>query len=587
MSRGWTLSLLFTFTIVLPAAILTLVALRGLQQERARAAQQFHDELRLSAIRSAANLDLEIEDLLRVLDQPWTQASQTAEVSRVPMVVVEAAPEAVSWAPAAALSYNPGPVHAVAPPADLDAAQHCELRDQAYEKALAAYRASSGAPQWSMFLQARLLRKMNRGHEAEAAWRNLLGLPDTRLGQLPSHFIARYETSPDLALLKELEDGRWPMHRTLFRYYDSELRKAAHAESRPVAAKTRLADTVATFVESPRATLPDGSFAWWRNSPSGVRAVILSQQAVLASIWPRVALPRLNFGLTGEADAIRPRSFARGWGIRMDTSAPPQLAAFDRQRRWFEAMLALMLGLIAFGAHFLFKAVRHEMETARQQAEFVATVSHEFRSPLTGLRQLVDLLERGRVGSEDRKREYYGMMAGECARLTRLVENLLDFSRLESEKKAYSFELLDPQALLTEIAEGFRHERVSLELNIPASLPLIRADRVTLATAVQNLLDNAVKYSPESSVVWLEASCANGAVAITVRDRGVGIAPSEQSRIFDRFYRVPGAMSKKVKGAGIGLALVQRITRAHGGRVSLESQPGEGSAFTLHFEVAS
>jgi two-component system, OmpR family, phosphate regulon sensor histidine kinase PhoR len=214
----------------------------------------------------------------------------------------------------------------------------------------------------------------------------------------------------------------------------------------------------------------------------------------------------------------------------------------------------------------------------------VATVSHEFRSPLTGIRQLAELLDSGIVHADNRRREYYRLIVQESDRLTHLVENLLDFSRLEANRKQYRMEeAIDASTWLADTAAATRNARLSAD--IPAGLPSVRGDREALASAVVNLVDNAIKYSPPDSPVRLAAQSVNGRLSISVTDWGPGIALEEQGRIFDRFYRGCGDLTRRVKGAGIGLSLVKRIIEDHGGNVSVASCPDEGSTFTIELKT--
>jgi signal transduction histidine kinase len=219
------------------------------------------------------------------------------------------------------------------------------------------------------------------------------------------------------------------------------------------------------------------------------------------------------------------------------------------------------------------------------QADFVSTVSHEFRSPLTGVRQLAELLDSGLVSSEDRKKEYYRLILQESGRLTRLVENLLDFSRLEAGRKQYNMTRLDTTAWLDEVAGAVRDPRLVVDLD--PCLPPILGDRDALSSAVANLIDNALKYSPRESPVSLTAAASGGDIRVSVADAGPGIPASERARIFDKFYRGQGDPAERVKGAGIGLSLVRRIVEDHGGTVTLESREGEGSVFTLQLKTES
>jgi signal transduction histidine kinase len=225
------------------------------------------------------------------------------------------------------------------------------------------------------------------------------------------------------------------------------------------------------------------------------------------------------------------------------------------------------------------------MEIARLRADFVSTVSHEFRSPLTGIRHLGEMLLDGRATDPEKQRGYFRMIVQESGRLARLVENVLDFSRMEEGRREYTFEPLDPTPWLRNLAADFNAEiapgGIMVEANIPDGLPQVSADGQALGSAVRNLLDNAVKYSPGQKTVWLAAAAEAGTIRIAVRDRGVGISEQDRKHIFDRFYRAGGDISKRVKG------LVQHIVSAHGGTVECRSRVGEGSTFTVRLPVAA
>jgi two-component system phosphate regulon sensor histidine kinase PhoR len=182
------------------------------------------------------------------------------------------------------------------------------------------------------------------------------------------------------------------------------------------------------------------------------------------------------------------------------------------------------------------------------------------------------------------------MIVQESDRLARLVENILDFSRMEEGRREYRYEPLDPTPWLRKLAADFEAEiavsGVAVEADIADGLPAVSADREALGSAVRNLLDNAVKYSPGAKTVWLDASAEGGEIRIAVRDRGVGISEQDRKHIFDRFYRADGEISKRVKGAGLGLSLVRYIVTAHGGTVECQSRVGEGSTFKIRLPAA-
>jgi signal transduction histidine kinase len=251
-------------------------------------------------------------------------------------------------------------------------------------------------------------------------------------------------------------------------------------------------------------------------------------------------------------------------------------------------MLAIVLALLVFGGYFTLHTARSELAVAQMKSDFVSTVSHEFRSPLAGLHQIGEMLRDGRV-LEASRQDYYEMIVAETQRLRRLVENILDFSRMEDGRKQYHFELLEPTSWLREVAEDFRGQVAragfAVEANIPAGLPTIVADRETLTSAVHNLLDNAVKYSRDSRTVRVEAVADGDDLAISVRDRGTGIRDEDRPHIFEKFFRGGGETARRVKGAGLGLNLVQHIVTAHGGAIDFETREGEGSTFTIRLKV--
>jgi signal transduction histidine kinase len=243
-------------------------------------------------------------------------------------------------------------------------------------------------------------------------------------------------------------------------------------------------------------------------------------------------------------------------------------------------------GVLAFGSFATVRLVRRELRIAQLQSDFTATVSHEFRSPLTGIRQLGEMLLAGRAANDEpRRQQYYELICRESDRLTRLVENVLGFVRMEDGRKQYRFERIETREWLRELA-GIAAQRRTVDADLPPELPAVEGDKDALSSAVLNLLDNAIKYSPDGAPVGLQASGEGGWVTIGVRDRGRGIAPEEQRRIFDRFYRGPEAGGGPAPGVGLGLALVKRIADAHGARIRVESTPGNGSTFYLSLKAA-
>jgi signal transduction histidine kinase len=232
-----------------------------------------------------------------------------------------------------------------------------------------------------------------------------------------------------------------------------------------------------------------------------------------------------------------------------------------------------------------------EMEAVQLKSDFVAAVSHEFRTPLTLLRQFSDLLVEDRVSSEQERRRYYGALQRGTRRLTRLVEDLLDFGRMEAGSRAYRFQRLDAQQWFGSVTKEFADEvqnkgyRLEVSWSCPSRL-VLQADEEAIGRAFWNLLDNAVKYSPGCKTIWVSADCEGGRVTIGVRDQGVGVPIDEQRAIFRKFVRGAATNTQVVKGTGLGLALVEQIVEAHGGEVRLVSAVGDGSTFSIVLPAA-
>jgi signal transduction histidine kinase len=254
-----------------------------------------------------------------------------------------------------------------------------------------------------------------------------------------------------------------------------------------------------------------------------------------------------------------------------------------------QRFLLLGTGLVAVfltaGAYFSVRAIRREIEVARMQSDFVSAVSHEFRSPLTSIRQLSELLDLGRVPSEERRATYYKTLVRETARLQRLVEGLLNFGRMEAGARSYRFERVDAAWLARAVATEFETQVAgagrSIELNGPEAECVLKADPEALTVALRNLIDNALKYSPDEKRVWVDWRSEGEFIAISVRDRGLGVPASERKAIFGKFVRGQAAAIANVKGSGVGLAMVRHIVAAHGGQIQVDSEPGQGSTFTM------
>jgi two-component system phosphate regulon sensor histidine kinase PhoR len=255
-----------------------------------------------------------------------------------------------------------------------------------------------------------------------------------------------------------------------------------------------------------------------------------------------------------------------------------------RRRTWLVAALGLLCLLVLAGGYVTARAIGRELAVARLQADFVASVSHEFRTPLTSLRQFTDLLNDAEV-PEEKRRGFYAAQARATDRLQRLVESLLDFRRMEAEAHPYQRRRLVVAELLDDVVMEFRREveprGFAVELDAAPDSAVVEADPEALSLAIWNLLDNAVKYSGDSRQVRVSLSREGGGVALAVRDAGMGIPRDEQREVFRKFVRGREAKRRSIKGTGLGLAMVKHIVEGHGGHIEVESVPGAGSTFRV------
>jgi len=261
-------------------------------------------------------------------------------------------------------------------------------------------------------------------------------------------------------------------------------------------------------------------------------------------------------------------------------------------RRWAMGKMALIgfIDLMLAGGLFLvYGNVRREMHLSRLKSDFVANVSHELKTPLALIRLFAETLELGRVPNEDKAKQYYRVINKESHRLTQLINNILDFSRIEAGRKEYRFATTDVARVVHEVVDAYRfqieQQGFELSVDLPPDLPEIEMDKEAVGQALINLVNNALKYSRDDKRIRIAARAENGRVLLSVADRGIGIEKDEHKKIFEKFYRASDSLVHDTKGSGLGLSLVSHIMEAHGGSVEVESAPGAGSTFTLSLPV--
>ena len=287
----------------------------------------------------------------------------------------------------------------------------------------------------------------------------------------------------------------------------------------------------------------------------------------------------------GEAEVERPMEGAfQGLLLGMKLRGTT-LAALGQHFMHTSFLTLGALSLLLAGGIFLtYRNVSKEMALARLKSDFVSNVSHELRTPLALIRLYAETLELGRLPSSDKQHEYYSIIRKESERLSALINNILDFSRIEAGRKEYDFRETDMRELVRNTLESYRYQieqhGFTFEEQI-GDVPPLRVDREAIARSLVNLVNNALKYSQDRKYIGVHLYRENGYVKLEVVDRGIGIPPSEQHKIFEKFYRVGDPLVHNTKGSGLGLSLVQHIARAHGGEVVVDSTPGAGSKFTI------
>jgi len=256
---------------------------------------------------------------------------------------------------------------------------------------------------------------------------------------------------------------------------------------------------------------------------------------------------------------------------------------------WTIVILDIILLLAAW---FVYRAVRQEIKLAQLKSEFVANVSHEIRTPLAIINMYSETLQMDRLKSEDKKHEYYKVINTETNRLSGIVNKILNFSKIESGKRAYKFEISDLNGIVKQVVETYQHHFKTKEFSCKTYFYqdklTIKADREAVTDAIINLIDNAIKYSSDKKQIDIKTGLEKDNIYAEVKDYGIGIENKDQKLVFEKFYRVTsGNLAYKAQGSGIGLSIVKHIMEAHGGSVALESIPGKGSTFRLNFPKMS
>jgi len=279
------------------------------------------------------------------------------------------------------------------------------------------------------------------------------------------------------------------------------------------------------------------------------------------------------------------------WKIELFQAPAKGLEILDLRRNFYFWTILTLIVVLAFGAFLIVRTIGHEIEILKIKSDFVSSVSHEFKTPLTSIRALVERLVDGKVRDGAKMDQYFSIIAQDTDKLTRLVNNLLDFSKIEEGKKRYIFSDTDIVRIATEQVQGFKKEQVlggpEIRLEIAGEIPNLQADADALSRALANLLSNAVKFTPAGKTIRVGLSSDGENVILEVEDEGIGIHPDEAGKIFEKFFQGRNALAQSTRGTGLGLTLVKHVVEAHGGRVLVESRLGLGSKFSLIFPIKS
>ncbi len=630
-SRG--LLILFAAVVAVPAATLVFLGVRLLQQDRELAHQRRAEILEQASDRAVRALEDDLAAVQRHLSDPsWRSAQAPSGAACVLMARNE-----VRAIPTSSLAYYPVVPAMKEPPAaafhDLEAA---EFRTRELPKALEFGRrlARSADPlvrAGALLREARILRKMDRAADALPIYGTLASHTTVSIDGWPADLVARRtrcllleklargsELRQEAAALDaDLDSGRWILDSESYRYVSSQLDEWLGASRRTRAGREDIAAAAEWLYrqwtgasgselrsDGARALTVDGRTITvvWRSAGGRLNA-FLGGQEHLDGVWlakGRKAAGPADVALLVATDQGAPRApvatdqltsrhsaadTGLPWTLVVTLGRDVDAARFEGRRRMLLAGLIAVLVLVAAGSYFVIRSRNREMALARLQSDFTAAVSHEFRTPLTALRQFNELLDETADLTPEKRRIYNQAQARATERLHRLVESLLDFGRMEAGKRPYTLQRVDAGALVRDVVQEFRREiegrGFDLRCSVEPGEHHIDADAEALARAIWNLLDNAVKYSADERKIDVSVGRTSGEVSISVRDHGIGIPAGDEKRIFQKFVRLDAATSRGIKGSGIGLAMVQHIVAAHGGTLRVASVEREGSTFTI------
>lgn len=548
------------------------------------------------------------------MEQRLTDVAEWSGLATEAAYVVSVGSADVQTIPEARLPYHPFVAALPEAPEELfRAIQDDEFRPGTRENAIAKYRdlARSAETVVRAGADMRLARALRKAGKVEAAldvYRDLSRQDGVGVGipGVPAELIGRAKLCELLAELKrpenlreeaaalaaDLAGGRWRLERAAYLKYLRDAHRWLGAGSgREV---LRFEDKSGIVV--------------WRTTAERFTALVAAPQylerVLSPDLAPLLTSQELDVALRDEdgrsvfGQPAPPGPFVTEraasetglpWTLAVWNVHPEiDLSRANARRRVLLGGLALALVVVSTGSYVVGRAVTRELAVARLQSDFVAAVSHEFRTPLTSLRQATELLADGRLSDAEDMAGAFETQARATDRLQRLVESLLDFGRIEAGRKQFRRQRLElgpwVRSVVDEARRDFDRVNGHIELRVhdgKEAPPDVHADPDALGYALRNLIENGIKYSLENPHVWVDVSREKGHATIDVRDEGPGIPANEQKAIFRKFVRGAASKVNGIKGTGVGLTMANEIVRAHGGTIRLKSAPGKGSTFTI------
>jgi len=459
-------------------------------------------------------------------------------------------------------------------------AERLEFAEGSSEQALGLYERlsadSNAAIRAGALLRlGRTLRKLGREQAATETYKALSKMGNVSAGGFPAELAGWDGQKRFQQIADGIDHGKWLLSRGAAEFYRER------ATDGPKPASWLLAEALSQVWGKEVLWMSEEgklrALAMWRLSANGSAGLVADADAFVKPLMPAgYGFALLTNGKRTEGVARTLGDAANPWLLQL-SFAGGATSGFGSSL--LIGMLAMVMLFLWATTYFMARAIQREAEAAQLQSDFVASVSHEFRSPLTTVRQLAEMLEMGQVPNDERRQKYYQVLTSESRRLQRLVETLLNFGKLESGVHQFSFERVSVAGLVQQAlseAEGSGRVVVRSESSLE-----VTGDKEALTVAVRNLIENALKYSPDMKPVEVHFGSRDGRGFLDVKDYGAGIPIDEQKRVFEKFVRGRSAAAGNIKGTGIGLAMVKQIMLAHGGEVRLNSEPARGATFTL------